>query len=344
MNNNTATIEKPAIENNKLMDIISGILGYPAVFAAHDIGLFDLLKDKAYTLDEISTKLSLQERPASALVAVNTSLGLLDKDQQGRYSLATVSKQYLLKDSPTYFGAFLDLVVMNESSISISSLKKALQTDSTQAYEGEDIFEKHAEQAEHAQAFTRAMHSASMAPAMFWPQKIDLAQNKRLLDIGGGSGAHTIGAIKYWPHLEGIIYDIAPVCDVAAEFAQTYDMAEKISTHSSDMWSAPFPDADIHFYSQIYHDWPHDKCTFLTEKSYQHLPPGGRIIVHEILYDDDMTGPFPAAASSIGMLLWTQGRQYSGKQLHTMLEKAGFTNIQTIPTYGYWSIVVGEKH
>jgi len=337
------TIETPDINNNILMDIISGTIGYPAVFVAHEIGLFNLLKDKPHSLTDICTLLSTQERPAQALLAVNTSLGLLNKDVDDNYSLTPVSQQYLLTESPTYFGAFFDLAIMNESSLSISSLKKALFSNTSQAYEGEDIFENHALEHERAQSFTRAMHSASMAPAMAWPSKLDLSKSKCLLDIGGGSGAHTIGAVKTWPDLRGVVYDIEPVCEVAAEQIQAYSLSEHITTRSGDMWTDPFPNADIHFYSQIYHDWPHEKCTFLTEKSYQHLPKGGRIILHEILYNDDMTGPFTAAASSIGMLLWTQGRQYSGKELHTMLSKAGFENIKTIPTYGYWSIVIGEK-
>jgi hypothetical protein len=38
------------------------------------------------------------------------------------------------------------------------------------------------------------MHSASIGPAMVWPRKVDLAKNLIMLDIGGGSGAHSIGA------------------------------------------------------------------------------------------------------------------------------------------------------
>ena len=46
-----------------------------------------------------------------------------------------------------------------------------------------------------------------------------------------------------------------------------------------------------HFYSNIFHDWPPEKCSFLTRKSFDALPPGGRLVVHEMLYDDDKKGP-----------------------------------------------------
>ncbi len=109
------------------------------------------------------------------------------------------------------------------------------------------------------------------------------------------------------------------------------------------MWKDPFPRADLHFYSYIYHDWPPEKCRFLTQKSFDSLERGGRIIVHEMLYNDEKTGPFPIAAFSVIMLGWTEGEQYSGSELSAMLTEAGFTDIQAKPTFSYYSIVTGRK-
>jgi len=102
-------------------------------------------------------------------------------------------------------------------------------------------------------------------------------------------------------------------------------------------------EADLHFYGQIYHDWPPEKCQWLTQKSFASLEAGGRIIIHEKLLNDDKTGPFAIAAFSISMLLWTEGQQYSGGELSAMLTAAGFTDIEVKPTSGYWSIVTGYK-
>ena len=93
----------------------------------------------------------------------------------------------------------------------------------------------------------------------------------------------------------------------------------------------------------IYHDWPPEKCRWLTQKSFASVDPGGRIILHEILYHDDKTGPFTVAAYNIGMLWGTEGQQYSGAELAGMLREAGFTAIEVKPTQGYWSIVTGRK-
>ncbi|KVN11075.1 hypothetical protein WT08_14330 [Burkholderia sp. MSMB1552] len=50
------------------------------------------------------------------------------------------------------------------------------------------------------------------------------------------------------------------------------------------MWRDPFPAADLHFYSNIFHGWPADRNAVLVRKSFDALPCGGRIVLHEVLY------------------------------------------------------------
>jgi hypothetical protein len=164
-----------------------------------------------------------------------------------------------------------------------------------------------------------------------------------MLDIAGGSGAHAIGATLEWPQLKAIVFDIAPVCPIAEEYAASNGLSARIRTHSGDMWRDPLPAADLHFYSNIYHDWPPEKCRLLTGRSFDALPAGGRLIIHELLYDDDKSGPLEAAIYSTVMLLWTEGRQYSGAELAAMLGEAGFTGIEIKRSFGLWSIVTACK-
>jgi hypothetical protein len=73
------------------------------------------------------------------------------------------------------------------------------------------------------------------------------------------------------------------------------------------------------------------------------LESGGRLILHEPLYNDQKTGPFPTAAFNLIMLLWVEGEARSGREFSTMLAEVGFTDIEVKPTWGYWSIVTGCK-
>lgn len=339
---NKPSIRKPRVDDRKLWDVVFSVYGAPAVLLAHKLKLFPFLAEKPRSFAEICEHLGIAARPTETILGANAALGFVQV-KGGRCTLTPLSEDYLLEGSPTYFGSFFDLIINNYSVCSIESLEKAVRTDSPQVYGGVELFKSHEEQANLARSFTRAMHSISMAPAMAWPRAMDLSKCKVMLDVAGGSGAHCIGAVTRWPKLRAIVFDMAPVCEVADEISQQAGLQDRISTHSGDMWNDPFPPADIHFYSYIYHDWPPDKCRFLSRKSFESLNPGGRLIVHEVLYNKDKTGPFAAAAYTMIMLGWTTGRQYSGRELSEMLREAGFKDIRVRPTFGYVSIVTGAK-
>jgi hypothetical protein len=117
----------------------------------------------------------------------------------------------------------------------------------------------------------------------------------------------------------------------------------RISVQPGDMWHDAFPAADVHFYSDIFHDWPPERCRALAQKSFTALEPGGRIVLHEMIYNDRRTGPAPVAAYNTAMLLWTTGQQYARRELTSMLTAAGFRNIEVRPSFGYWHIITGTK-
>ena len=320
------------------MDALLGPAGYFGIAAAHRRGLFELLNGKRLTAAEIAEALELRPRPVNALLATATSLGLLDLSDE-RYALTDQAEDYLLPASPTYLGSFFDLLTAGDWSF--ATYDRAVGTDSMQRRDFD--FDSFEHQAESTRAFTRAMHSVSMAPGLAWPERVDLAASQVLLDVGGGSGAHSIGACLHWPNLRAIVLDIAPVCDVAEEFIAKHRLESRITTHPADMWENPFPAADVHFYSNVLHDWLPEKGRFLIEKSYERLEPGGRVILHEALLNDDNPGPFTVAALSVAMVSATEGQQYSGRELSTMLRDAGFAAIEVVPTFGYFSVVTGLK-
>lgn len=315
-------IRKPRMDNRPLADVILAIWGYPAVLVAHDLKLFPLLAEQPRTLPEICEALHLVRRPAQALLAVCTSLGLVQL-QQSHYRLTPLAEDYLLDSSPTYFGPIFDYTIRHYAAWSFENLKQTVLTDVPPAYGGGgEMFQSHAEHAELARTFTRYMHSASLGPALAWPDVVNLSGHRLMLDIGGGSGAHCIGAALQWPHLHAVVFDTPPVCDVAQECIAQHGLQGRIRTQAGDMWQDPFPPADLHLYATIYHDWTPEKCRRLTQKSFESLEPGGRLIIHEMLLNDEKTGPFPVAASSVNMLVWTEGEEYSGRELSAMLREA----------------------
>ncbi len=338
----TETHQPQIPDDRKLWDVVLGLYGYPALLLAHKVGVFSLLEQGELSLPVICEKLDIKARPAEAIVSAATALGFLSV-KEGHYSLTADSEHYLLKKNPSYFGFMWDLMIENDQVHSFKSLEKAIRTDAPQVYGGTGVYQPEEVQTELAQRFTRSMYSMSITSAFHWPEVIDLSAHHIMLDIGGSSGAHSIGAVSKWDNLQAIVFDFPMVCEIANEFIAQHGMQNRITTCEGDMWCDELPTADLHFYSTVYNDWPPEKCTFLTAKSFNALPPGGRIIIHGMLYNEDKSGPFAAAAFSMLMMGWTEGKTYSSTELSVMLTEAGFCDVEVRPAFGYSNIVTGLK-
>ena len=74
------------------------------------------------------------------------------------------------------------------------------------------------------------------------------------------------------------------------------------------------------------------------------LVPGGRIVVHDFVLDDDKAGPRSGALFALNMLVGTlHGRSYSAEEYCTFLAKAGFEGAHTVPLPGPTDLVVARR-
>ena len=124
-------IRAPRMDDRPIFDVMLAIWGYPAVLVANKMRLFDLLAERALTIEEICAAKGMARRPAQALLSVCSSLGLMSL-QGGRYSLTALSEDYLVSSSPTYYGWFFDAWFPIIPVWSPESLLKAVMTDSPQ--------------------------------------------------------------------------------------------------------------------------------------------------------------------------------------------------------------------
>ena len=276
--------------------------------AAHKLQLFKLFEIEPLSAAEAANRLDIPSRPMEILLTTLAAHRFLSKSG-GRFALEALARSYLLESSPTYLGGMLDFAVATHSMCTVENLETCARSDRSLAYGRGEMFQEHAEQIARARVFTQAMHSQSIAPAIAWPKQLDLSNHNMMLDIAGGSGAHAIGALQNWPHLKATVYKMSPVSGFVSEYAEKYNLSDRLGSVTGDMWKDPFAPADLHFYSQVFHDWTPEQCRFLTEKSFAALPSGGRLIVHELLLDSDKAGPLVPSLMAMVMLLWTEGRQ-----------------------------------
>lgn len=264
-------ITPPTHDDLLVWNVVGGVYSYPAALIAHKLGLFRLLGSRAGTADEVAAALEIPRRSARALLSNAAALGFLAADQ-GRYRLTLVAEEYLLPESPHYFGHYWDAKINSSWVWSLDSLEKAVRTGVPQPVP-EEIYSFYGDDSSLTEEFTLDMRAMG-APAQVWPKLIDFSGHHTMLDIGGGSGNHSIGVVCVHPPMRSIIMDLPPVPAAAEDYVKTRGFSDEVSTHAGDMFTDPFPDADVHLYSSVFLDWPLEKCRQLAEKSFRALPSG----------------------------------------------------------------------
>lgn len=339
-------IDKTILQDNLIFTLSHSIKITFSLYMAFELDLPNFaLKQNQVSVDDVCAFANIKRRSAQALLSMCASMGLFELVNNQYYKLTESAKYYLSEESPYFLGHELQLNLANrEVILSYDNFRQAILTGFPQIYGGEELFSTNTQENEKNIAFTKAMHAKSAAAALFWPKVVDASQDKLFLDIGGGSGVHAIAAVKYWPSLKAAVFEKKEVCHIANDYIEQASVADRVHTVAGDMWHDPFPPADIHFYCDIFHDWPLEKVKFLIEKSYVHLPKTGKIVIHELLFSDDKAGPQSVAMYNLSMLMWTQGQQLSKKELSNLLVEAGFKNVSTSNTgFGDWSITEGYK-
>ncbi len=334
----------PTQDDRLIWDIWQSQFRLPVTTVADEVGLFRALAERPSTTDELSAGLSLDAHALSILLGALASSDLVEK-RDGKWRALPAARTWLHPDAQGYWGGFLHR--FRETIPLHKQLLEALRTGKRPAgvVAGAPEWERGAMSAEAAQRIAAFMHAHSQAPALGMAAQAVFGEIGSLMDVGCGSGVYGIEIARANPRLKVTLLDLAAMADEAGGYVARAGLAERVTTHAANMFEDEWPQGhEAHFFSNVFHDWSPETNRLLAKKSFDALPSGGRIVLNEILMDDDGTGPWYASAFSVMMLLGTLGKQYSLPEYRDILESAGFTQVEAVRTGGgYYSLVSAVK-
>jgi azi5 len=325
-----------------VLEIATGLWRTQTLVAALEIGLFEFLTGDGLDVAETSRAAGIEERPADVLLTACTALGLLVREK-GRYRLGPEATQYLVPGRSDYLGDYVRMLheYANPGWIRAgSAVKSNFPSKVIPNYE-KNMFDV----GQRPDFFWDGLFAYSTITARALVGAIDLS-GARLLDVGGGTGAFVIELCRSFPDLVATVYDLPHVCDKATEKISAACLADRINTKPGDFFDEELPSGyNTMLLSMILHDWDESTNGALLEKCFRALPPGGRVLVSELILDDDRTGPLDAALMSMNMLVGTWGRNYTESEYVGWLQEAGFREVRTVRYDGAGAngVLVGVK-
>lgn len=336
-------IETAAWDDRPVWDVWLSAMWMPTLAAADEVHLFEAIAPQPTTAEELAERHGFNLHALKAALPMLASLKFLSV-WKGRYQLTEPARLYLLHDSPLYWGHAFSLHRDNSNTRRFVTALRAkgeppMPTDRpVEAWASGQITP------DQARPVTAFMHSHSMPAALGVARLGDFSRVRRLLDVGGGSGCFSIALAQRHREMSCTVMELPAVCVLAREYAKAAGVSDRVDTVSVDMFREAWPKGyDAIFMSNIVHDWNIETNAQLFRSSFEALPSGGRIYLHEMLISDDASGPIASAAYSMLMLAGTRGRQYGSGELSDLLADAGFTDVSIQDTYGHFSLLRAEK-
>jgi len=342
--------EMPSSDDRLIWDTWLSIHYLPAVTVADELGIFKSLNECATTAIELAERLSYDYRTTIAVLRMLTALGFLAL-HDSVYEVTDPARLYLLRDSPFYWGHMLGTsqpqharwrdMLRGRSPRGVAGQQGA--TPTPQGRGSADSWASGNIDMERARRVAAAMESHSLPAAIALARNGDFDGVERLLDVGGGSGCFALALALQHADMRCTIMELPAMCAVAQEYIDARGVKDRVDTTAVDMFRQPWPRGyDAMLFSNVFHDWNFETCSWLAERACEALEPGGRIFLHEMLLDDAGAGP-PTAVSFSMLMLSTQGQQFTLRELRGLLQDAGLRDITAKSTYGYYSVVIGRK-
>ncbi|HXY39408.1 MAG TPA: methyltransferase [Vicinamibacteria bacterium] len=320
---------------DELMRTVRGYQESRVVLTALELDVFSAVGVGA-TADSVARAARLDARGATVLLNALVALGLLTK-KHDVYANAPVAGRYLAAGSKDDARAAL------RHNLSLWPRWSTL-TDAVRAGHAVVSRTPDAGGPDWTVPFIAAMHRNAVLRAPAVVQAVGASGVKRLLDVGGGSGAYSIAFASANPELQAEVLDLASVVKIAQAHVAEAGLQDRVHTRVGDLRADSFPQGfDLALLSAICHMLGPDENLDLLRRLRRALSGGGRLVIQDFVLDLDGTSPAHAALFALNMLVGTpSGSTYTEAEYAAWLHEAGYSEVRRVPLPGPTGLMVAR--
>jgi ubiquinone/menaquinone biosynthesis C-methylase UbiE len=292
------------------------------ILSAAGLDFFSKLEDSFISAADLADMLGLDKKGTTRLLDCLVTFDLLSKENN-RYH-TTEKGSYLSSKNPESVLPMINHMnaIWENWSCLTDIVKKGTNPNIRPVVDSESRKDR--------KAFIGAMHVAARRISKKIAEAYDLSPFKKLLDIGGGSGAYTIAFLKKNPNLNAVIFDLEGVIPITKEKIAESGLQDRVGFVPGNFYEDDLPGGfDLALLSAIIHQNSPEQNLALYRKIYHSLVPGGRLIIRDHIMDESRTNPPAGALFALNMLVNTPaGDTYTFKEVTDTLAAAGFTEIK----------------
>jgi (2Fe-2S) ferredoxin/predicted O-methyltransferase YrrM len=192
-------------------------------------------------------------------------------------------------------------------------------------------------------SFIAAMQRSAKDRAPHVVKALGTSGVRRILDLGGGSGAYSIAFAQACPDVQCEILDLPEVVPLTAEYVSKAGVMAQVTLRAGDMLHADFGSGyDIIMLNAICHMFSAEQNQDIFRRARHALAPKGRLAVQDFILNPEKTGPPQAALFSLNMLVSTDaGASYNAAEYTCWMKAAGFPDVRRLNLPGPSDMIVG---
>lgn len=306
------------------------------ILTAIELNLFTEIGNARKTSKEVAQSLNVNERALDRLMNALCVLGLLEK-RYNEFANTPFSLKYLVKGKPDYLPGLLHTAHLWNNWTHLTEVVKVgkpLRIPSIRQRSSEWL-----------KAFIAAMNDRAKNIASSIISLLDLKNVKKILDVGGGSGAYSIAFVKAAPDIEATIFDLPEVIPITKNYISKEGMERKINLISGDYNKDKLPAGyDLIFLSSIIHSNSPESNKSLLKKCAASLNANGQIVIQDFIINENRTKPPQAVFFAINMLVSTEaGDTYTELEIRKWLQEANISDIIRRDTKFNTTLIIGRK-
>lgn len=294
------------------------------LLTAVKLDVFSVLDGRGRTASEAAEKLGADVRALELLLNALVAVRLVSKSGD-LYANTPVATTHLVKHGPQYVG---HLLLLHDAEWgNWGKLEEAVKTGRSPVTQ--HVFET--DPALGANVLS-VLHRIGQQSGPDLAKRLALGEARTMLDLGGGAGTNAIAFCQTYPQLSATVFDLQTTLPLTERTVKDAGLEGRIALKAGDFnrdsLGGPY---DVVLMSDILHYQDLATNAALVKKIYNHLNPGGRLIIKDRFLDPSGTSPAWTAAFAVHILVNTeQGACYRTAEAMQWMHDGGYGSVEEI--------------
>lgn len=312
--------------------MLNAFLTVQALRTAAVLEIPDLLAGGPLSIDQLATDTGADRQSLYRLLRMLAGADVLREEADQHFSLTDLGKT-LRTDAPNSVRDWALYVGAPETWEAWGRLPDAVMTGEPGFVlaHGMSTYDFLTEHQDLGATFDRWMTRQSEQHNDAIVAAYDFSPFATVADIGGGEGSTLAAILRAYPSARGLLFDLPQVVERATSLG-AMNVAERCDVVGGDMLAGVPSGADLYVLKRTLMIWGDDQSVQTLHNCAAVLPPGGRVLVIEMLMPP-ANEPGPARSFDVLMLLANKGGQIRTEdQFRELFAAAGLELTRAIPT------------